>query len=104
MLASLRRFAGLVLLWSIPGVAVGLQSKAWEQEGNPKPLGMPLQGMVTMEAIARTSRYAGAGHTQQVAFNQVGQVVGMMKDVRSCREVILELAQEYVDALFQEKW
>ncbi len=32
MLASLRRFAGLVLLWSIPGVAVGLQSKAWEQE------------------------------------------------------------------------
>ena len=33
MLAHLRRFAGLVLLWSIPGVAVGLQSKAWEQEG-----------------------------------------------------------------------
>ena len=32
MLASLRRFAGLVLLWSIPGVAVGLQSKAWAQE------------------------------------------------------------------------
>src|SRR5262249_43578659 len=30
MFASLRRFAGLVLLWSIPGVAVGLQSKAWE--------------------------------------------------------------------------
>jgi hypothetical protein len=23
----------------------------------------------------------------------------MMKDVRSCREVILELAQEYVDAV-----
>jgi hypothetical protein len=60
---------------------------------------MPLQGMVTMEAIARTSRYAGAGHTQQVAFNPVGQVVGMMKDVRSCRELILELAQEYVDAV-----
>jgi len=32
MLPSLRRFAGLVLLWSIPGVTVGLQSKAWEQE------------------------------------------------------------------------
>jgi NAD(P)H-dependent flavin oxidoreductase YrpB (nitropropane dioxygenase family) len=74
-------------------------TEAWEHEGNPKPLGMPLQGMVTMEAIARTSRYAGAGHTQQVAFNPVGQVVGMMKDVRSCREVILELAQEYVDSV-----
>lgn len=32
MLASLRRFAGLVLLWSIPGVIVGLQSKTWAQE------------------------------------------------------------------------
>jgi Putative regulator of cell autolysis len=32
MLASLRRFAGLVLLWSIPGLVVGLQSKSWEQE------------------------------------------------------------------------
>ena len=32
MLASMRRFAGLLLLWSIPGVAVGLQSKSWEQE------------------------------------------------------------------------
>jgi NAD(P)H-dependent flavin oxidoreductase YrpB (nitropropane dioxygenase family) len=74
-------------------------TEAWEGEDAPKPLGMPLQGMVTMEAIARTSRYAGAGHTQQVAFNPVGQVVGMMKDVRSCREVILELAQEYVDSV-----
>ena len=74
-------------------------TEAWEQENAPKPLGMPLQGMVTMEAIARTSRYAGAGHTQQVAFNPVGQVVGMMKDVRSCRELILELAQEYVDSV-----
>ena len=74
-------------------------TEAWEQEGAPKPLGMPLQGMVTMEAIARTSRYAGSGHAQRVAFNPVGQVVGMMKDVRSCRELMLELAQEYVDSV-----
>jgi len=52
-----------------------------------------------MEAVARTSRYAGAGQAQRVAFNPVGQVVGMMKDVRSCREVMLELAQEYVDSV-----
>ena len=32
MLARLRRFAGLVLLWSIPGVTVGLQSKSWGEE------------------------------------------------------------------------
>jgi|SRR5262245_193403 len=74
-------------------------TEAWEREDAPKPLDMPLQGMVTMDAIARTSRYAGSGHAQQVAFNPVGQVVGMMKEIRSCREVILELAQEYVDAV-----
>jgi len=32
MLASLRRLTGLFLLWSIPGVAVGLQSKSWMPE------------------------------------------------------------------------
>ena len=32
MLAHLRRFAGLLLLWSIPGATVGLQSKVWEPE------------------------------------------------------------------------
>ena len=32
MLASLRRFAGLLILWSIPGVAVGLQSRTWMPE------------------------------------------------------------------------
>jgi NAD(P)H-dependent flavin oxidoreductase YrpB (nitropropane dioxygenase family) len=74
-------------------------TEAWAAVDAPDPLGMPLQGMVTMEAIARTSRYAASGQAQKVAFNPIGQVVGMMKDVRSCREVILELAQEYVDSV-----
>jgi len=74
-------------------------TEAWAAEDAPDPLGMPLQGLVTMEAISRTSRYAASGQAQKVAFNPVGQVVGMMKDVRSCREVILELAQEYVDSV-----
>jgi NAD(P)H-dependent flavin oxidoreductase YrpB (nitropropane dioxygenase family) len=73
-------------------------TEAWEQEDSPKPLGMPLQGMVTMDAIARTSRYAGSGHAQQVAFNPVGQTVGLMKEIRSCREVIYDLVEDYVEA------
>ncbi len=74
-------------------------TEAWEQEDSPKPLGMPLQGMVTMDAIARTSRYAGSGHAQQVAFNPVGQVVGLMKEIRSCREVLYDLVEDYFAAL-----
>jgi NAD(P)H-dependent flavin oxidoreductase YrpB (nitropropane dioxygenase family) len=73
-------------------------TEAWEKPESPKPLGMPLQGMVTMDAIARTSRYAGAGQTQRVAFNPVGQTVGLMREVRSCREVIYDLVEGYLTA------
>jgi len=73
-------------------------TEAWEQPDSPKPLGMPLQGMVTMDAIARTSRYAGSGQAQRVAFNPVGQTVGLMKEVRSCREVIYDLVEDYFAA------
>ena len=73
-------------------------TEAWEQADSPKPLGMPLQGMVTMDAIARTSRYAASGQAQRVAFNPVGQVVGMMKEIRSCREVIYDLVEDYFAA------
>ncbi len=73
-------------------------TEAWEKPENPKPLGMPLQGMVTADAISRTSRYAGVGQTQKVAFNPVGQVVGMLKERLSCREVIQDLVEGYLDA------
>ena len=72
---------------------------AWENPDNPKPLGMPLQNMVTMDAISRTSRYASSAEAQKVAFNPVGQVVGMMKQVRSTREVVMSLVEEYLDAV-----
>ncbi len=73
-------------------------TEAWEKPDAPEPLGMPLQGMVTMDAVARTHRYAGAGQTQRVAFNPVGQTVGLMNEVRSCRDVIYELVEGYVEA------
>jgi NAD(P)H-dependent flavin oxidoreductase YrpB (nitropropane dioxygenase family) len=72
-------------------------TEAWEDPENPKPLGMPLQFMVTAEAVSRTHRYAAK--SQRVAFNPVGQVVGCMKEVRPVREVIQTMVEEYVDAL-----
>ena len=41
-------------------------TESWEAEDAPKPLGMPLQGMVTMDAIARTSRYGSTPKAQAV--------------------------------------
>jgi NAD(P)H-dependent flavin oxidoreductase YrpB (nitropropane dioxygenase family) len=72
---------------------------AWAADDTPDPLGMPLQNMVTMDAIVRTNRYASSPQSQAVAFNPVGQVVGMMSEVRSVREVMAEIVEEYVDAV-----
>jgi NAD(P)H-dependent flavin oxidoreductase YrpB (nitropropane dioxygenase family) len=72
-------------------------TEAWEAPDNPKPLGMPLQFMVTAEAVSRTTRYSAKA--QPVAFNPVGQVVGMMNERRSSRDVIVGLVEGYLDAV-----
>ena len=72
---------------------------AWNTEGNPEPLGMPLQGLVTADAIRRTHTYAASGECQKVAFNPVGQVVGQINEVESCRDLINRLLNEYVDTI-----
>jgi len=74
-------------------------TEAWEKEGNPKPLQMPLQGLVSGDAIRRTTTYAGVADTQKVGFNPVGQVVGQINEVESCRNLINRLMNEYVEAL-----
>ena len=71
-------------------------TEAWEKEGNPSPLGMPLQYMVTSEAVSRTTRYAE--EAKSVLFNPVGQIVGRLNQVRSCKDVIATLVEEYVEA------
>lgn len=72
-------------------------TEAWEREDTPDPLGMPLQGMVTMDAVQRTHRYAEAA--QKVAFNPVGQVVGMIDRVESVRSIMQRLSEEYLGAV-----
>jgi NAD(P)H-dependent flavin oxidoreductase YrpB (nitropropane dioxygenase family) len=74
---------------------------AWEKEGNPKPLGMPMQGMVTSDGMRRTATYAGVGDCQKIAFNPCGQVIGQINEVESCRSVIFNMVTEYVDHLDQ---
>jgi NAD(P)H-dependent flavin oxidoreductase YrpB (nitropropane dioxygenase family) len=70
---------------------------AWEAPDSPKPLGMPLQFMVTADAVARVHRYADKA--KDVMFNPVGQIVGQMNRVRPVREVIYDLVQEYLEAV-----
>jgi NAD(P)H-dependent flavin oxidoreductase YrpB (nitropropane dioxygenase family) len=74
-------------------------TEAWDRADTPDPLGMPLQGLVTSDGMRRTATYAGVADTQKVAFNPVGQVVGQINEVESCRSVIFRMLTEYADAL-----
>jgi NAD(P)H-dependent flavin oxidoreductase YrpB (nitropropane dioxygenase family) len=72
-------------------------TEAWASSETPDPLGMPLQFMVTADAVSRTHRYADKA--QKVAFNPVGQIVGTMNEQESVRDVIQHMVEEYVDAM-----
>jgi NAD(P)H-dependent flavin oxidoreductase YrpB (nitropropane dioxygenase family) len=71
-------------------------TEAWEAPDSPKPLGMPLQFMVTSDAVSRGHRYAEKARA--VMFNPVGQIVGTMNTVRPVKEVIRQLVEEYLEA------
>jgi NAD(P)H-dependent flavin oxidoreductase YrpB (nitropropane dioxygenase family) len=71
-------------------------TEAWENPDNPKPLGMPLQFMVSGLAVAATHKYPD--ETVDVAFNPVGQVVGQFEKVEKTSAVIERWVQEYLEA------
>ena len=71
-------------------------TEAWEDKNTPDPLGMPLQYMVTQECSARVSKAPDKG--QDVAFNPVGQVVGLMDKRRRSADVVIEMVQECIDS------
>src|SRR5919205_2854093 len=60
-------------------------TEAWEQPDNPKPLGMPLQYMVSGMAVAATHKYPN--ESVDVAFNPIGQVVGQFTKVEKTSTV-----------------
>jgi NAD(P)H-dependent flavin oxidoreductase YrpB (nitropropane dioxygenase family) len=71
-------------------------TEAWEQPDNPKPLGMPLQYMVSGMAVRATNKYPN--ESVDVAFNPVGQVVGQFTKVEKTATVIERWVQEYLEA------
>ena len=71
-------------------------TEAWQTPGNPEPLGMPLQYMVSGMAVAATHRWPD--QTINVAFNPVGQVVGQFEKVEKTAAVIERWVDEYIDA------
>lgn len=72
-------------------------TQAWDASDSPQPLGMPLQFMVTAEAVVRGHRYADKA--QSVAFNPAGQVIGSIRESRPARQVVQNLIDEFLDAV-----
>jgi NAD(P)H-dependent flavin oxidoreductase YrpB (nitropropane dioxygenase family) len=73
----------------------------WESPEGPGPLPMPIQPMLIGPAMSRIHRVAekkGTGANELVTYF-VGQVVGSMNTVRPTRRVVLEMVDEFIDAV-----
>jgi NAD(P)H-dependent flavin oxidoreductase YrpB (nitropropane dioxygenase family) len=73
----------------------------WESADSPGPLPMPLQPILIAEASVRIDRAAkdlgsGAG---KLANYFVGQIVGSMNEVKPAARVVLDMVEEFIDAV-----
>ena len=75
-------------------------TEAWEQEGAPEPLQMPLQSLVSEPALGRISKLAEAGDSKAQSLNTywVGQGVGLMNQSSSAKQVVYEFMSDFLDA------
>ena len=73
---------------------------AWEADDAPEPLPMPLQTMATTTALSRISRnlHKEAG-ARALATTPAGQVIGLIDQVRSCKQIVQEMKEDYVTSL-----
>lgn len=76
-------------------------TEAWEQPGVPKPLGMPLQSMLTEKSLREVDKLANAGDegAQKLATYWVGQGVGLINKQKSSRQTVLDFAEDYIGAV-----
>jgi len=72
-------------------------AKAWEEPESPGTLPAPLQAVLFEEAETRIHR----AHRDDLEGTPVGQIVGRMNAVRSARDVLLEMVDEYVKTVAQ---
>jgi len=78
-------------------------TEEWENPETPMPLGMPMQPVLTSEAISRIDRAAhrpGSG-AEKLANYFVGQIVGSMNKSKPATTVVYEMIEEFIDAAQQ---
>jgi NAD(P)H-dependent flavin oxidoreductase YrpB (nitropropane dioxygenase family) len=70
-------------------------TEAWDEEGAPAPLPMPLQNLLVADAHSRMNEHGDP----DVISMPVGQIVGRMNEVRSVAEVMADLVQGFEEAV-----
>jgi NAD(P)H-dependent flavin oxidoreductase YrpB (nitropropane dioxygenase family) len=73
----------------------------WEDPANPKPLGMPLQPVLTARAIQRIDRaaYRAGSGAEKLANYFVGQIVGTMNEVKPAAQVVFDMIDEFIESV-----
>ncbi|MFI5044382.1 MAG: NAD(P)H-dependent flavin oxidoreductase [Acidimicrobiales bacterium] len=73
----------------------------WERSDTPDPLGMPLQTALITDPQYRINQAANHpdAKARELATWFVGQVVGSMDKVRPARAVVLDMVEEFIDAV-----
>jgi NAD(P)H-dependent flavin oxidoreductase YrpB (nitropropane dioxygenase family) len=76
-------------------------TESWDEPSAPSPLPMPLQAILVNDfrgRIDHAARRPDDGATKLLT-GPVGQVVGRLNAIRSARQVLLEMAEEYADTI-----
>jgi NAD(P)H-dependent flavin oxidoreductase YrpB (nitropropane dioxygenase family) len=76
-------------------------SEAWEGPDSPGMLPMPLQYVLTERAFQRATKAAETGNLQaaRIVSGAIGQGVGLMETVHSCRGIVQEFMEDFAEAL-----
>ncbi len=69
-------------------------SEVWDDARNPQPLPMPLQFLLTAEAIARIHRHARETGHDDLVTSPIGQIVGSMNQLKPVAQVLAEIRAE----------
>lgn len=68
--------------------------EAWESPSAPSPLPAPLQGMLVRDAMTSIFEH----EVEPLMGTAVGQVVGMISEIRSARDLMYQLVEEFAEA------
>ncbi|MEQ9142853.1 MAG: nitronate monooxygenase family protein [Parvibaculaceae bacterium] len=73
---------------------------AWEAEGAPVPLPMPLQSVVSEPALRKVEKLSNGGHegAQQLDTYWVGQGVGLMNVTQSAGQTVQDFKEDFLRA------